>query len=81
MPKKLQNAYDEKKIIVRANKKGWMNQELMKEWVRKVWIPHIKKDRSYLMIWDSFSCHKNQELIDSLNEDNDTTVALIPGGC
>ena len=33
------------------------------------------------MVWDAFACHENQDLIQHLNEDHDTTVAIIPGGC
>ena len=81
LPKKLIDAYDSRRIILRANKKGWMNQELMKQWVKEVWLPNTNRSKSYLLTWDSFSCHKNQELIDKLCAEYNTSVEIIPGGC
>lgn len=82
LPKKLQNAYDDTKIVIKANSKGWMNKEVLKEWVKEIWTPYIMKhDKSFLMVWDSFSVHKDKAIIDSLAEEKDTEVAIIPGGC
>ena len=81
LPQKLQDAYDPTRIVIRANKKGWMTQELMLDWVKEVWVPNTDRDKSYLMVWDAFICHKNAELINSLVKEYDTAVEIIPGGC
>jgi hypothetical protein len=81
LPKKLQGAYDSRRVVIRANKKGWMTQELMEDWMKEVWIPNTDRNKSYLMIWDAFACHKNEKLINQLAETCDTTVEIIPGGC
>ena len=81
LPKKFKDAYDNKRIILKANRKGWMTQELMDEWVQEVWVPNTNRNKSYLITWDSFACHKNKELIDKLAADYDTLVEMIPGGC
>lgn len=81
LPKKLKDAYDSRRIVIKANKKGWMTTQLMKEWVKEIWAPNIVKDKPYLMIWDSFQCHKDKGLIDIMLEDYDTQVEIIPGGC
>ncbi len=81
LPKKLLNVYDNKKIVIKANKNGWMTTQLMKEWVEEIWRPNIIPEHGYLLIWDSFQCHQNQELINTLLEEHDTEVDIIPGGC
>ena len=81
LPKKLKDAYDDQRIIIRANKKGWMNEKLFKEWVEKAWKSATKTDESYVLIWDSFAPHKSKEIIDNLAEELDTEVCIIPGGC
>lgn len=81
LPKKLVDVYDPKKIVVKANTQGWVNKKMLQEWIKEVWLPNIKKDMSYLLVWDSFSCHKDQEILTSLLEEHDTQVEIIPGGC
>jgi len=81
LPKKLKDAYDKNRIIIKANQKGWMTQSLMEEWVKENWAPVLDKNKSYLLIWDSFICHKNKQLLELLAENYDTAVEIIPGGC
>ena len=81
LPKKLKNVYDERRFVLKANAKGWMNSNLLKQWVDEVWKPNINKEQSYLLIWDSFSAHKDEDIIKYLLEELDTEVAVIPGGC
>lgn len=49
LPKKLKDAYDTKRIILKANKKGWMTTEIMDEWVQEVWVPNTNRNKSYLL--------------------------------
>lgn len=81
LPKKIQEAYDGTRIVLKANKIGWMNKQSMQEWVDEVWVPVLKDDESYLLIYDSFVCHKDEQLMKSLLENHLTEVAVIPGGC
>jgi len=81
LPKKLFNVYNPKRVVIKANTNGWVNKKILQEWVNEIWIPNIKKDTSYLLVWDSFSCHKDQEIIKLLLDEHDTQVEIIPGGC
>ena len=58
-----------------------MNNQILKEWIKEIWKPNTSRDKSYLMLWDSFACHKDKEIIRILLEDYDTAVEIIPGGC
>ena len=53
-----------------------MNEEIMKEWIVKVWAVCTRKNRA-LLILDSFSAH----LCDTIQDLYNTTVIVIPGGC
>ena len=68
LPQKIERAYDSERIVIKGNSKGWMNGGLMKDWVEEVWAPNIETDKNYLLIWDSFSCHKDNDLINCLAE-------------
>ncbi len=61
LPKKIQDKYDEHKIIIKANKKGWMNQKLLDDWIEEIWRPNLLNDESYLLIWDSLAPHKTKK--------------------
>lgn len=65
LPKKMKDMYDPKRVVLAANHKGWMNSKILNQWVQKVWIPNAKKDESYLLVWDSFSAHKDPQVIKS----------------
>lgn len=81
LPKKLRDTYDPKKIVLKANSKGWMNSTLLLDWVKEIWAPNVKEGESYLLIWDSFSAHKDETVLETLLEDLYTEVQIIPGGC
>jgi len=66
-------------LVIKANAQGWVNKKMLQEWIKEVWLSNIKKDMSYLLVWDSFSCHEDQELLLSLLEEHDTLVEIIPG--
>ncbi|RZJ99490.1 MAG: hypothetical protein EOO43_26260 [Flavobacterium sp.] len=81
LPKKIEDAYDEKKIVLAGNRKGWMDGSLLQEWIQKVWREAIEPDKYYLLIWDSFAPHKSENIVQCLQETYDTEVVIIPGGC
>ncbi len=81
IPKKIKDMYDKKKIVIKGNHQGWMNAQLLQEWVDEVWKPNIIDEKGYLMIWDSFASHKDPKISEYLLEECDTQVVQIPGGC
>ncbi|KAK6753682.1 hypothetical protein RB195_012959 [Necator americanus] len=68
-------------VIVKTNEKGWMNQELMKEWIVEVWNKrenhNSDPDRS-LLIFDSARCHVTDEVKQFCQQYS--KFAVIPGG-
>jgi len=68
-------------IIVRTQDKGWMDDDLVKDWVKTVWgrRPGGFSKRS-LLVLDAFRCHRSPALLRLLKEDYKTTLAIIPGG-
>lgn len=68
-------------VIVKTNEKGWMNQELMKEWIVEVWNKrenyNSDPDRS-LLIFDSARCHVTDEVKQFCQQHS--KIAVIPGG-
>lgn len=69
-----------KDVVVSANKKGWVNKEMMKLWLDKVWRvrPGGFFNPKSLLSLDSCPAHKNDEVLKLLNKVS--TVAMIPGG-
>ncbi|VDO38002.1 unnamed protein product [Haemonchus placei] len=68
-------------VIVKTNEKGWMNQELLKEWIVEVWNKrenhNSDPDRS-LLIFDSARCHVTDEVQQVWQQYS--KIAVIPGG-
>ena len=74
-------------VFVSTQEKGWMDSELMKVWIEKVWCARIGSPgrRKSLLVYDSGwssldrSCQKAS--LDSASFKRErTTLALIPGG-
>lgn len=68
-------------IHIRANKKGWMNEEEMLWWIETVWTSRnpFGNSRSMLVL-DSFRGHTVNSVKNRLVEKN-TNIVVIPGGC
>ncbi|KAK6760910.1 hypothetical protein RB195_022106 [Necator americanus] len=68
-------------VIVKTNEKGWMSQELMKEWIVEVWNKrenhNSDPDRS-LLIFDSARYHVTDEVKQFCQQYS--KIAVIPGG-
>lgn len=68
-------------VVIRCNKKGWMSEEIMLEWLTEVWR---KRKNSFfllsgLLVMDSMRAH----LVDSVKaaaKKVSATLAIIPGG-
>jgi hypothetical protein len=68
-------------IFVRANEKGWVNEEEMIWWVENIWTKRTTDllDSRSLIVLDSFRGH----LVDSVKQkftEKNTDMAVIPGG-
>ena len=66
-------------VFVRVQKKAWMDEDLMLEWIDLVWEPATERLRA-LLILDTFSAHFTGPVKKKLKEIN-TIPVLIPGGC
>jgi hypothetical protein len=79
--KKNVEAYKGNKAFFCSNDTGWMTSELCIEWIKKIWFSGpISKGQKRYLIWDSFSAHKNSDVLEFLAERNNV-VSIIPGGC
>ena len=67
-------------LVVRCQEKGWMNEDLVKDWLNTVWskvggLSHRKS----MLVWDSFRAHLSNPVRRTLQSLN-TECAVIPGG-
>ena len=68
-------------VVVAVQQKGWMDENIMKIWIGKVWrsrIGGLGRQRSPLVL-DSFEAHKTEQVKRSFKSEN-TDLAVIPGG-
>lgn len=68
-------------VVVAVQQKGWMDENIMKIWIEKVWrsrIGGLGRRRS-LLVLDSFEAHKTEQVKRSFKSEN-TDLAVIPGG-
>ena len=70
---------DKDGAVIEFQKKAWMDEKIMLEWIKKIWVVYTKK-RPSLLILDCFSAHLTEEVQDLFAQYN-TTVIVIPGGC
>lgn len=71
-----------KGVVVRVNEKGWVNQEVISDWLKMVWNGRknaffTPKDKS-LLIWDSAKPHITDD-VKSIVKCH-SKLAVIPGG-
>ena len=65
-------------LHVSFHKKGWMDEEGTKEWIRQCLLRTPCNEQS-LLVWDSFRAHLTNEVKADLNR-REIEVAVIPGG-
>lgn len=68
-------------IIVQCNSKGWINEEVMKIWLEKVWKKRNKEsffNSKSLLIMDSCKAHTTSEIKMLIGKYS--KLAIIPGG-
>jgi hypothetical protein len=65
-------------VVVAMSRNGWMNEELTKDWVNRVWGKLAFQRR--LLVWDMYKCHLTESVKALVNGGCKTDVSLIPGG-
>ena len=68
-------------VVVAMQEKGWMDENIMKIWIEKIWrsrIGGLGRRRS-LLVLDSFQAHKTEQVEGSFKSEN-TDFVVIPGG-
>lgn len=70
-----------KDVVVRAQKNGWMTNELMEDWVKIIWNkrPGALRNPSSILILDAFRGHLTDNIKSNLAHKN-TDLVIIPGG-
>ena len=67
-------------LVVRCQEKGWMNEDLVKDWLNTVWSKvSVLSHRKSMLVWDSFRAHLSNPVRRTLQSLN-TECAVIPGG-
>jgi len=69
------------KVIVRYNEKGWMNEEIMCDWLNTVWRSRHQGffNNKSMLILDSMNAHKTTKVLELMAR-NHVIPAIIPGG-
>jgi hypothetical protein len=68
-------------VIVRAQEKGWMMEELMLEWLKTVWTrgPGAFLNQPSMLVLDAFKGHVTDSMKDQFRKMK-TELVIIPGG-
>lgn len=64
-------------VIIKANPKGWMDEEKMIEWLREIYVK--RPDGFSLLICDSMHAHLTDAVKNKVKQTN-SELAIIPGG-
>lgn len=70
-----------KDVIIRAQPKGWMTEELMKDWIDVVWNkrPGAMLQPKSLLVLDAFKGHTTDPVKNALKKKK-SDIGIIPGG-
>ena len=69
-------------VVIKANPKGWMDEEMMNDWLREIYVKrpdgffHISPS---LLIYDSMRAHLTNTVKAQVKKTN-SELAIIPGG-
>jgi hypothetical protein len=77
--KELTDARKTSGSIVTSSANGWMNDDLTKDYLRRVIGKLAFKRR--ILVWDAYRCHLSQATKEELKRNYNITTAVIPGGC
>ena len=75
----LKNLHIPPGVVVEIQQKGWNDASLTLVWIQKVLLRYTKKQHD-LLVWDTFTGHMIEHVAEKL-QNNNVTVAVIPGGC
>lgn len=75
----IKGLYGKGGAVIVHQKKAWMDEVIMKQWIKDIWQVYTKKKPSLLFL-DTFTAHLTSEVQDLFKKSN-TTVIIIPGGC
>ena len=65
-------------VVVAFSRNGWMNEELTKDWIERVWGRLNFHKR--LLVWDAYRCHIMSNISSHINKATNTDISVIPGG-
>jgi len=65
-------------VVVALSRNGWMNEELTKDWVKRVW-GSLNFGRR-LLVWDAYKCHIMDSVRSYVDKQTNSDVSVIPGG-
>ena len=80
--RKVKELHEKKQLsgnIVSTSVNGWMNEELTKDYLRRVIGKLSFKQR--ILVWDAYRCHISEATKSELKRGYNITTAVIPGGC
>ena len=66
-------------LLTLHNKKGWMEETLMLEWIDRVLLPYVKNAHA-LLLMDSFEAHMSSKVLSHLAKFPNIHVGIIVGG-
>lgn len=67
-----------KGIYVNVHPNGWFDDDITRDWIRKVWGRRPGADRG-LLVLDAFRCHRSEAVKSILKENYKTDIAIFPG--
>jgi len=69
------------RVIIRANAKGWMNEDEMSWWVENVWTQRASRASNprSLLVLDAFTAHRTDTVKHRFYRKN-TNLTIISGG-
>jgi hypothetical protein len=80
IPQKIKRKFA-KDAILACNSTGWMVEQLMIQWIKRIWDNVIISDKEKkFLIMDKFSVHQKETVLNLLKE-IDSEVEFIPPGC
>ena len=73
------NAITPTGIVCAVQERAWMDADVMRLWMEKVWRPYVSEcNGKYMLLLDDYACHKTSELEDSLKQINTIRVMIPP---
>ena len=65
-------------VVVAYSRNGWMNEQLKKDWVMRVWGSFSFGKR--ILVWDAYRCHIMDSVKSIIKHRTNSEVSIIPAG-